>query len=191
LIELYFSVDVEFDGPVPGVHSMSAFAFVVAGGHDGTALRGDRKLATSFYRELRPISDEFDPETLAVSGLDRDRLKAEGADPAVAMRQAAEWVANVSGGAAPVMVGYPLGCDWMWLTWYFLRFCGRSPFGHSQGYDTKTAYAVKAGIPLTKAGRSKLPAGLASMRPHSHNALDDAAEQAEVFLNVAGWNGRK
>ena len=40
----------------------------------------------TFYRELRPISEEFVPEALAVSGLDRERLGEEGLDPASGAR---------------------------------------------------------------------------------------------------------
>jgi len=54
----------------------------------------------------------------------------------------------------------------------------------------KTAYAVKAHVPMSLASRSKLPAELQSHRGHSHNALDDAIEQAEIFANIFEWKGR-
>ena len=33
-------------------------------------------------------------------------------------------------------------------------------------------------------------AELLSRRPHTHNALDDAVEQGELFQNLMTWNGR-
>jgi hypothetical protein len=189
VLDAYFSVDIENDGPVPGMHSMSSFALVYAGRYEhGEPLPTPGSDSPSFYRELKPISEEFDRETSAVSGLDRNVLKTEGSDPADAMRDAATWIASVAGDAKPVLVGYPLGFDWMWLTWYFLRFNGESPFGHSGGYDVKTAFAAKSGLPVSLCGRSKLPQELTPTREHTHNALDDALHQAECFANVANWN---
>ena len=38
-IDVYFSVDVETDGPIPGPYSMLSFALAVAGTFDGESLR--------------------------------------------------------------------------------------------------------------------------------------------------------
>jgi hypothetical protein len=34
-----------------------------------------------------------------------------------------------------------------------------------------------------------MPVALRSQRIHSHHALDDAIEQAEIFANVFEWQG--
>jgi hypothetical protein len=73
-LELYVATDVEADGPIPGPYSMLSLGMAVAGRPDLT-----------FYSELKPISDEFVPEALAVSGLDRDRLITEAPTAAEAM----------------------------------------------------------------------------------------------------------
>ena len=92
--------------------------------------------------------------------------------------------------AKPVLVAYPLSFDWTWLYWYFVRFSVYgSPFDYSRCFDIKTALAVKAGIPISEAGRSKLPRALMPRRKHTHHALDDAVEQAEIFANVFEWEG--
>jgi hypothetical protein len=62
-----------------------------------------------------------------------------------------------------------------------------SPFGYSHCFDIKTAVAVKSGQPISKASRSKLPPNLLPNHPHTHHALDDAIEQAEIFANVFEW----
>ena len=53
-----------------------------------------------------------------MSGLDRERLVREGADPAAAMGEAAEWVREQAGDYRPVLVGYPVVFDWMFVHWY-------------------------------------------------------------------------
>ncbi|MGW7344528.1 exonuclease [Streptomyces sp. NPDC054854] len=190
--EFYVSADVEADGPVPGPYSMSSFGLAVAGVRDGGGFRAVDPAERTFYAELKPIADAFDPEAMAVSGLDRDKLALEGRDPAEAMNGAAAWLAAVAEelSATPVFVAYPLGYDWMWMYWYFMRFADAgSPFGHSRCMDLKTLYAAKADVPLRDATKRSMPSHLLSTRPHTHHALDDAIEQGELFQNLMRWGG--
>src|SRR5690606_1762990 len=89
--DVYFSADVETDGPVPGRFSMLSFALVVAGTYDGRTFQRSN-FADTMYRELCPISEAFQPEALAVNGLDRERLVLSGKDPAEVMTEASDWV---------------------------------------------------------------------------------------------------
>ncbi len=187
-MDAYFSADVETDGPIPGPFSMLSFAIVYAGSFDGETFVRPTDYSRVFYRELKPISDQFQAEALSVNGLDRDRLQLTGGDPIATMTEAAEWIASVAGSRKPVLVAYPLSFDWTWLYWYLVRYSAvGSPFGHSSCYDMKTAFAVKAGIPISGAGRSRLPSALRSPREHTHHAVDDAIEQAEIFANIFDW----
>ena len=191
--DVYFSADVETDGPIPGPFSILSFALVYAGSFDGKRFErpGDFE-KTTFYRELCPISDQFEPEALAVNKLDRERLKREGHAPERAMTEASRWVRENAGRGRPVLVAYPLSFDWTWLYWYFVRYSADgSPFDHSGCFDLKTAIAVKAGVPIASAGRRQLISGLRSYREHTHHALNDAIEQAEIFTQVFLWEGAR
>ncbi|MEV5915024.1 3'-5' exonuclease [Streptomyces chartreusis] len=185
----YISVDIEADGPIPGPYSMLSIGAAVAGVQDGDGFTAADPKERTFYRELRPIGEEFVPEALAVSGLDRERLKAEGSEPVVALTEFSDWVREVSAGAQPVMCGYPASYDWTFLYWYLIRFTGASPFGHSGCLDMKTLYATKAGLPLRAVAKGTMPRELLSRRRHTHHALDDAVEQAELFANLMEWQG--
>lgn len=187
--DIYISADIEADGPIPGQYSMLAFGLAVAATFDGTTFAAREPTAATFYRELKPITDEFDTGALKVAALDRDVLAEKGADPAAAMRDAAEWVRAQAGEARPVLVAYPVVFDWMFMHWYFVRFVGESPFGFSGALDMKTMYQQKARVALDLAGRNDLPPGLTSRRRHTHNALDDAIEQAEIFVQLFDWDG--
>jgi hypothetical protein len=189
--DVYFSADVETDGSIPGPYSLLSFALVYAGRFDGKRFVQPTAYDQTFYRELKPISERFQPDALRINGLDRDRLIREGDDPARAMTDAARWVRSVAGGARPVLVAFPLSFDWTWLYWYFVAFSrDGSPFNHSSCFDIKTAYAVKTRLPIARAGRASIAQALKSSRPHTHNALDDAIEQAEVFANVFRLGGK-
>jgi|SRR6185437_1276634 len=191
-VDVYFSADVETDGPIPGPYSMLSLALVYAGCFDGQLFVRPDEYRRTFYRELRPISKEFQPEALRVNGLDRDRLCTEGQSPERAMSDAANWIKAMSAGGKPVLVAYPLSFDWTWLYWYFVRFSAEgSPFNHSRCFDVKTAFAVKALVPIAEAGRSKLLSYFNTPQKHAHHALEDAIEQAEIFANIFEWKGTR
>ena len=184
--DCYISVDIEADGPIPGPYSMLSFGFVFAGTFDGSTFApADLDAPVVFYRQLQPISDDFLPAALEISGLDRDRLVADGVDPKTAMHAAREWVLEIAGDRRPVLVAYPLSFDWMYLHWYFTRFVeDGSPFSYSQCLDVKTMIATTFGTTVDRANKRFLPPDLQSGRPHTHHAIDDAIEQADLFANV-------
>ena len=189
-IDVYFSADVETDGPVPGPFSLLSFAIVYAGRYDGERFQRPPSYDQALYKELRPISDQFEQEALRISGLDRHRLSREGEPPERAMTETSEWVRSVAGSGRPILVAYPLGFDWMWLYWYFVRYSASgSPFNYSAGFDIKTAVAVKGRLPISRAGRTGIDPHLRPIHKHTHHALDDAIAQAEIFANVLEWDG--
>ena len=186
----YFSADVETDGPIPGPFSILSFAIVYAGSFDGRRFERPRSYDRRFYKELKPISDEFQQEALRVNGLDRARLCIEGESPQIAMTEACRWVKENAGSAKPDRLPTHLALIGRGCTGYFIRFSiDGSPFDYSRCFDIKTAVAVKAAIPISDAGRSRLPLALTPRHQHTHHALDDAIEQAEIFANVFEWEG--
>ncbi len=186
--DLYVSADVETDGPIPGEFSMLSFAFCLASRFDGSAFEVfEPGPKTTFYAELKPISDRFEPAALEVNRLDRDALADRGKDPNEAMTEAGEWIAAHANGARPVLVAYPVAFDWAFLHWYFIRFTGESPFGISSFLDIRTLYQARALTPFDLSSQGSMPPSLLPRRPHTHHAADDAQEQAELFNNVFGW----
>lgn len=187
--DLYISLDIEADGPIPGPYSMLSFGLAVAGRFDGQSFESVDPQSNTFYRELMPISTNSDTDALKVSGLDRKTLESDGLHPQQAMSEANEWISSVAQDHRPVLVGYPLLFDWMFFYWYVQRFASDSPLSFSSGLDMKTIYQQKARVPLDLAGKDDLPSFLRSSKPHTHNALDDAIEQADLFAKLAQWNG--
>ncbi len=186
--DIYFSVDVEADGPYPGRYSMSSFGIVPVGRHDGEKFHR-LDYHDGFYRELTPISEEFVPEAAAVSGLDREDLEKNGYAPTIAMWQAASYVNEITGKNRAVFCAYPLGFDWLFFYWYLMAHGIPSPFGHSNHIDIKTLYMAKANTNVGGSIKRKMPSFLKSKHPHTHNALDDAIEQGELLANIMEWEG--
>lgn len=195
-VDAYFSADVETDGSIPGPYSMLSFGLVYAGSYDGKTFDRPVSYSDTFYRELKPISEEFEVDALRVNQLDRSHLKEIGDDPVIAMTDAARWIRGVAAGRRPVLVAYPLSFDWTFLYWYFVKFSSEgSPFNHSSCFDIKTAIAVNKRIPIAQSGRAELASlSLSPRLPHTHNALEDAIEQAEIFARIfeeTQRNGRR
>lgn len=198
VMDVYFSTDIEADGPIPGPYSMSSIGMVACAtlSKDGTFNRLDMDLdAHTFYAELKPISENFVEEKAAVAartGLTREYLTAHGLEATDAMNQAFEKITTVTqaygGYARPVFVGYPLGFDWLFTYWYLMNFADKgSPFGHSSHLDIKTLYATKASVPIKGIGKRSIPKELMSKRKHTHKAIDDAREQGDLFCNIMEW----
>lgn len=194
IVELYFSSDVEADGGIPGPYSMSSLGMVAFATRTKsgvyTLLDMDAQ-ENCFYAELKPISDNFEPEAMAVSGLDREWLKVHGEEPAIAMKNVNTFVEKTAKrfgeNVRPVFVAYPLCYDWMFIYWYLINFAGTSAFGHSSAMDIKTMFATKARKAIRGIGKRSIPKNLMSKRKHTHNALDDAREQGDLCYNIFVW----
>ncbi len=172
--EIYISVDVEAAGPIPGEYSMLALGACVVGRPD-----------QGFYVELRPINDAFVEEALRVGDLSMDALRQHGSDPATAMRDLKEWVQRSAAGARAVFVGFNASFDWSFVNWYFHKFLGENPFGIG-GLDIKAYYMGLSGCAWAETTSSQLPARFKSALPQTHNALDDARAQADIFAKLLG-----
>jgi hypothetical protein len=172
LPEIYVAVDVEADGPLPGPYSMISLGMAVVGAPD-----------QRFYTEIRPISEKFVPEALAVSGLDRDRLLREAPTAEAAMQAAAKWINALRRIGRPVFLAAPAVWDGMFVHWYFMQFTGKSPFGATgSGVDLRSYYMGMQGCEWveTRKGKIKHALGVTEL-PHTHHAGEDAAELAVLF----------
>jgi DNA polymerase III epsilon subunit-like protein len=155
-------VDVESDGPAPGLFSMVSFGAVVV----------EPSLSKTFHGELRPISDRWNPEALAISGVSREQQLRQD-EPGEVMARFEAWIAANSKGK-PVFCSDNLAFDWMFIAWYFHRFLDRNPFGWS-GRRIGDLYCgmVKDGFATWKHLRKT---------PASHHPVDDARGNAEALL---------
>ncbi len=170
--EVYISVDVEASGPIPGEYSLLSLGACAVG-----------EPAVAFYVELRPISDRAVPRALEVGGLSMEKLAAFGRNPAEAMAEFRDWVVRTADGRWPVFVGFNASFDWSFVNWYFHKFLGDNPFGIG-GLDIKAYYMGFSGSTWRDTTSSRLPQEFQPELPHTHNALDDARAQAEIFAKL-------
>lgn len=167
--ECYISVDIEAAGPVPGKYSMLSLGACVVGSP-----------AATFYCELRPISPEYVPEALRVSSLSLEHLARTGSEPTEAMGAFHDWVQMVGAGRLPVFVGFNASFDWAFVNWYLQTYLNENPFGIG-ALDIKAYYMGLSGCMWQETTSRQVPSTFQPSHPQTHNALDDAIAQAEIF----------
>ncbi len=164
-------VDVESDGPIPGDYSMVCFGAVVV----------EPGLERTFYGQLRPISDKFIPQALAVSGFSREQTLAFE-EPAQVMQRFADWLASVSRERL-MFISDNNGFDWQFVNWYFHHFLGKNPFGFS---STNLGSLYKGMVKDTFQTFKHL-----RQTAHTHHPVDDAKGNAEALLTMKETLGLK
>jgi hypothetical protein len=164
-------VDIESDGPIPGDYSMISFGAVLV----------NEQLDQNFYGKLKPISEKFIHEALAVSGHTRQETFSFD-DPMQVMSNFKSWIQQTSRDR-PIFISDNNGFDWMFICWYFHHFLGTNPFGFSsqnlgslyKGIEKDTFKTFKH-LRRTK---------------HSHNPVQDAKGNAEALLTMKEKHGLK
>ncbi len=162
----YIVVDIEADGEIPFVYSMVCFGAIIV----------EPSLTKTFYGKTAPISNNWVPNALAISGFSREQhLKFD--DPKSVMIEFENWIKQNSKGR-PTFISDNLAFDWQWINWYFHYFLGRNPFGFSgrrigdlycgMKMDCKLNYEWKRLYRKTK---------------HDHNPVNDAKGNAEALLS--------
>lgn len=132
--EIFISVDVETSGPIPGEYSLLSIGACSAFDPD-----------IGFTCQVKPISDQFDPKALEVTGLSMKDLASCGLEPDKAMTAFFDWLSSLAGpDDTIVFVGFNAPFDWSFINYYFHRFVGENPFGFT-ALDIKALYMGATG----------------------------------------------
>lgn len=170
-----FIIDVESDGPAPGIYSMVCFG----------AIKVQRDLinAPTFYGQTKPLKNAlYNPEALAVSGFNRAQHETF-ADPGEEMYRFNNWVrANEDGkdfGPRSIFMSDNPAYDFQFINYYCVLYGIMNPFGHS----ARRIGDLYAGCMKDFRAASKWK----SLRrtKHTHNPVDDARGNAEALITIA------
>ena len=167
----YILVDVETDGPIPADYSMICFGAIIV----------DEQLDKTFYGQLKPISDQWLPKALEISGFTRqETLNFD--HPEIVMEHFSNWVSEHSN-KQPIFISDNNGFDWQFMNYYFHHFLGNNPFGHS----SSNLGSLYKGLvkDMTKNFRHL------RKTVHSHHPVDDVKGNAEALLHLKNEMGLK
>jgi DNA polymerase III epsilon subunit-like protein len=161
-----FVVDVEADGPAPGLYSLVNFGIVEV---------SKKGVGRHFYGECAPIVDAYIPDSLAVSGFTREQHLAFESAESVMLRLVA-WLQEVNGPGRCTLVSDNPAFDYQFMNYYLWRYANCNPFGHS----ARRIGDFHAGLMqdfFAKQRWKKL-----RKTSHTHNPLDDAMGNAEALV---------
>jgi len=160
----YISMDIESDDQSPAIGSMVCF---------GAVLISDT--SKTFYGQIRPIRDEWNPEALAISGFSREEHEKFDS-PEYVMREFAKWLVEVSEGNPTFIADNP-AFDWQWINYYFHKYYGSNPFG----YSARRIGDLYCGL-VKHAGKNRDWKRKYRKTSHTHNPVDDAMGNAEALI---------
>lgn len=173
--ENYISVDLETWGPYPEPYTIAAIGAV-------SLLTG-----AEFYIEMRPrfqgleMTPIIDPESLAIHGLDHTKMTLTEGEGIKAFY---DWTRLQP--KQRVFASWS-SFDWAFMYPALMRYCGQSPYSHSS-LEMKSLLMGKSGCQWKETNKGWLiknrPQLMAGLPPHTHNALDDAKEQAELLKRI-------
>ena len=160
----YIVVDVEADGPIPGLFSMVCFGAIIV----------EPLLSKTFYGQTRPINNAYKEDALAISGFSRYQHERFD-DPKEIMEEFDRWIKENSIGH-PIFISDNPAFDWQFINYYFHWLLGKNPFG----YSARRLGDLYCG--MVKDTRSKWK-HLRDTK-HTHHPVDDAKGNAEVLLKL-------
>jgi DNA polymerase III alpha subunit (gram-positive type) len=179
--EVYVSIDIETDGPAPGLNSMLAL---------GAAAFVKGEQWSTFYAKLNPLQGAspnpdtatwWDQNPEAKREVEIDRIPAD-----VAMREFAVWVDELPGKQRDkVAVAWPAAYDFAFVNWYAHRFVGRNPLGfacvdirsYANGLARQPSY-----YGLKEEAVNALAGEIDKTGLRDHVAVDDAIGQGRLFV---------
>lgn len=182
---IYFSTDVEADGPIPGEYSMLSIGCA--------AYSSDGELLSTFSANLETLPGA--KENAGTMAWWRTQVEAWQAcrsnlQPAeAAMKDFVIWIKEVctSHNGKAVFVGYPAGFDFTFCYWYLIKFAGESPFGFS-ALDIKSYAMAVLGKEFRATVKKNFPKDWFGKVKHNHQAVTDAIEQGEIFCNILKYS---
>lgn len=186
-VEIYFSTDIESNGPIPGENSMLSFgvaAFEAGNRAPLETFEANLELLPGATADEKTMAWWEKPERKAAW----EACRKNPQKPELAMKNFVNWVDTTcerkdGPKASPVFVAYPAGFDFTFVYWYMIRFAGRSPFSFS-ALDIKSFAMAALGIDYRETTKRNMPRRWFDGSPHTHVALDDAIEQGRLFLNI-------
>lgn len=159
-----FIIDVESDGPIAPKYSMICFG----------AVKLTPELDVRFYGKTKPISELWNPNTLKISGFNREQhLNFD--NPYDVMCDFRDWIKQNTIGR-PIFISDNNGYDYAFINYYFHTFLGENPFG----WSSRRIGDLYCGMMKDMFAKWKH----FRKTKHNHDPINDCLANAEVLLKM-------
>lgn len=179
---LYLSIDVETDGPVPGIYSMLSLG--LAGFTLDNSLVWEREVnffplegASTYHKTMEWWSQPEQKDAW-------NHLMTNRQNPQAAMIKLSVDIQNLKLQYRVFTIAWPACFDWMFLHWYMHKFVGENPLGRTAKCAGTYAWAMSKTVHPNVSIDALLDSWDDERFQHSHKALDDAKEQGSKFINM-------
>tara|TARA_Y100000294_G_C8435210_1_gene288466 strand:+ start:201 stop:782 length:582 start_codon:yes stop_codon:yes gene_type:complete len=190
----YVVCDIEADGPIPGPHSMISLG-AVAVNQVGKEL-GEFEINFLPLENAKPHPNVMKwftthaPEALKYT-------KYNQVSPKTGMKKFGNWLLTLP--SPRVMAAHPAPFDFMWVNWYIQTFLADQleeppftyPFFDIKGQaalDIKSYAAAVLGKDYREIHRDNYPPEFHDNTKHSHKAIEDAREYAQLLIKLLNKN---
>lgn len=183
---LYVIVDIEADGPVPPLNSMLSVGMV------GMVLDDSAQTFTEVFEysaNLKELDEASPDEGTQAWWSKPEQAKAWKAtrmdprDPEGVFRELNGKIESLKETHRLIFLSWPSNYDWQWINYYFHRFVGRNPFGHSARCIASYLWGMSGQLnkDIDDVYMEKF---MNPQYPHTHVALEDARSEAHGFMNA-------
>ena len=157
-------LDVEADGPCPGLYSMLEVGLVVA----------DGKFDNTFQAQFCPVTDKYDPYALAAIERTREETLTY-VSPLTSTMLMKEWLEQFE---RPIIWSDNPAFDWQFFNYYLHFYTGSNPCGFSARRIGDLYSGIKGNL------RSASEWKRLRETKHTHTAVDDAKGNAEALWKI-------
>ncbi len=182
--DVFISIDIECDGPIPGPHSMISLG--------AAAFDNDGRIIGTFEANLKALVGANPHETTMKDFWAKHpeawkRSTENPVDPEKVMLAFDKWVTGLPGTEKRAVCS-PVGFDFTFVYWYLTRFVGTSCLDF-KAIDMRSYLAGMLGLAYQYSGKPYYKQRWKDTRfAHTHCAIDDALEQGTSFMRMRAEN---
>ena len=190
----YVVCDIEADGPIPGPHSMMSLGAV--------AVNKEGNIFGEFEINFLPLKNAK-PHSKTMEWFNKNAPKAltyckiNQVEPQEGMKRFGNWLLTLP--KPRVMAAHPAPLDFMWVNWYIQTYLRdeleeppfTKPFFDNKGqgaFDIKSYAAAVLKKDFTNLHRDTYTKDLHDNTKHTHKAIDDAREYAQLLIKLLNKN---
>jgi DNA polymerase III alpha subunit (gram-positive type) len=190
----YVVCDIEADGPIPGPHSMMSLGAV--------AVNKVGNIFGEFEINFLPLK-KAKPHSKTMEWFNKNAPKAlmyckiNQVEPQEGMKRFGNWLLTLP--MPRVMAAHPAPLDFMWVNWYIQTYLKdeleeppfTKPFFDNKGqgaFDIKSYAAAVLKKDFTNLHRDTYTKDLHDNTKHTHKAIDDAREYAQLLIKLLNKN---